>query len=117
MPKITPAEYPQIHFTISSDETTNPDAGKSWRWVKEEDGTYKWTPIADSDAVKALQEAARAQDTADAKRRVFVVTPTTPYDVVTSGRRAKVATSCAVSNPVQRAISKARLGQSIQIHR
>lgn len=79
--KITPAEYPQIHFTISSDETTNPDAGKSWRWVKEEDGTYKWTPIADSDAVKALQEAARAQDTADAKRRGFVVTPTTPYDV------------------------------------
>lgn len=79
--KITPAEYPQIHFTISSDEMTNPDAGKSWRWVKEEDGTYKWTPIADSDAVKALQEAARAQDTADAKRRVFVVTPTTPYDV------------------------------------
>lgn len=79
--KITPAEYPQIHFIISSDKTTNPDAGKSWRWVKEEDGTYKWTPIADSDAVKALQEAARAQDTADAKRRVFVVTPTTPYDV------------------------------------
>ena len=79
--KITPAEYPQIHFTISSDETTNPDAGKSWRWVKEEDGTYKWTLIADSDAVKALQEAARAQDTADAKCRVFVVTPTTPYDV------------------------------------
>ena len=79
--KITPAEYPQIHFTISRDATTNPDAGKSWRWGKEEDGTYKWTPIADSDAVKALQEAARAQDTADAKRRVFVVTPTTPYDV------------------------------------
>lgn len=79
--KITPAEYPQIHFTISSDKTTNPDAGKSWRWVKEEAGTYKWTLIADSDAVKALQEAARAQDTADAKCRVFVVTPTTPYDV------------------------------------
>ena len=79
--KITPAEYPQIHFTISSDKTTNPDAGKSWRWVKEEDGTYKWTLIADSDAVKALQEAARAQDTADAKCHVFVVTPTTPYDV------------------------------------
>lgn len=79
--KITPAEYPQIHFTISSDKTTNPDAGKSWRWVKEADGSYKWTPIADSDAVKALQEAARAQDTADAKRRVFVVTPTPPYDV------------------------------------
>lgn len=62
------------------DAGTTPDAGKSWRWVK--DGSaWKWTPIADSDAVKALQQAAKAQDTADSKRRVFVVQPTTPYDV------------------------------------
>lgn len=63
------------------DNTTTPDAGKSWRWVKGTGGTYSWTPIADSDAVKALQQAAKAQDTADQKRRVFVVTPSTPYDV------------------------------------
>lgn len=62
------------------DDSTTPDAGKSWRWVNE-DGSYKWTVIADSDAVKALQEAAKAQDTADSKRRVFTVEPTTPYDV------------------------------------
>ena len=62
-----------------NDETT-PDAGKSWRWVQE--GTsYNWTPIADSDAVKALQQAAKAQDTADQKRRVFVTTPYTPYEI------------------------------------
>ena len=62
------------------DDETTPDAGKSWRWALV-DGQYIWTPIADSDAVKALQEAAKAQDTADQKRRVFVTTPYTPYDV------------------------------------
>lgn len=62
------------------DEETTPDAGKSWRWVKNASGTYDWTPIADSDAVKALLDAAKAQDTADSKRRVFVDTPYTPYD-------------------------------------
>jgi hypothetical protein len=63
------------------DDETTPDSGKSWRWVKSEDGSYRWTVIADSDAVKALQEAAKAQDTADSKRRIFVVQPTTPYEV------------------------------------
>lgn len=62
------------------DDETTPDAGKSWRWALV-DGQYTWTPIADSDAVKALQQAARAQDTADQKRRAFVTTPYTPYDV------------------------------------
>lgn len=62
------------------DDETTPDAGKSWRWALV-DGQYIWTPIADSDAVKALQEAAKAQDIADQKRRVFVTTPYTPYDV------------------------------------
>ena len=63
------------------DDVTTPDAGKSWRWVENGAGYYDWTPIADSDAVKALQAAAQAQDTADQKRRIFVVRPTTPYDV------------------------------------
>lgn len=62
------------------DDETTPDAGKSWRWVYA-DGAYKWTPIADSDAVNALKKAAEAQDTADQKRRVFITTPYTPYDV------------------------------------
>ncbi len=62
------------------DDETTPDAGKSWRWVKD-GSSWKWTPIADSDAVKALLQAAQAQDTADNKRRIFVVEPTPPYDV------------------------------------
>lgn len=62
------------------DNETTPDAGKSWRWVKG-GSTWKWTPIADSDAVKALQQAAKAQETADGKNSNFVVQPTPPYAV------------------------------------
>ena len=42
------------------------NAGKSWRFVKN-GSTYSWTLIADSDAVKALLEASKAQATADGK--------------------------------------------------
>lgn len=53
--------------------------GYSYRFFK--DGyTWKWQLITDSDITKALQEASKAQDTADAKRRVFVSTPYPPYD-------------------------------------
>lgn len=62
---------------VSNDQT--PDAGKSWRWAYT-NGVYHWTPIADSDAVKALLAASKAQDTADNKKRVFTVQPFTPYD-------------------------------------
>ncbi|HHX58992.1 MAG TPA: hypothetical protein GX706_04500, partial [Candidatus Moranbacteria bacterium] len=53
----------------------------------EEDGfCYRWTGTAwelikDTQITKALADAAAAQDTADSKRRVFVATPTTPYDI------------------------------------
>lgn len=39
-----------------------------------------WHPIADTDATKALEMAARAQATADGKRRVFTEKPYPPYD-------------------------------------
>jgi hypothetical protein len=43
--------------------------------------TYSWSRITDTDVTKALSDAAAAQDTADSKRRIFVNTPTPPYDV------------------------------------
>ena len=43
-------------------------------------GEYGWMRITDTDVVRALADAARAQDTADSKRRVFYTTPTPPYD-------------------------------------
>lgn len=56
------------------DNETTPDAGKSWRFVKN-GSTYSWTVIADSDAVLALQKAAQAQSTADGKSTTFLVQP------------------------------------------
>lgn len=54
--------------------------GYCYRW-QVQDNTYSWSRITDVDVTKALSEAANAQDTADSKRRVFVDTPTPPYDV------------------------------------
>lgn len=61
---------------------TTPSAGKSWRWTPTdtEHTGYHWHPIADSDAVKALLEASKAQAAADSKVRTFVNEPTPPYD-------------------------------------
>ena len=57
------------------DDTTTPDAGKSWRWVKNEAEQWGWIIISDSDAVAALKKAGKAQDTADGKRKVFTQKP------------------------------------------
>ena len=43
--------------------------------------TYVWTLIEDAKAVAAYEAASNAQDTADGKRRVFVDTPYSPYDI------------------------------------
>lgn len=55
------------------------NTGYSYRWS--EDSGYKWIKIIDSAANEALAIANAAKDTADSKRRVFVVTPYPPYDV------------------------------------
>lgn len=53
--------------------------GQAYRWAKI--GTeYKWDYVEDTATVKALADAAKAQDTADQKRRVFITTPVPPYD-------------------------------------
>ena len=42
---------------------------------------FAWVEITDSAVIKALEDAAKAQDTADHKRRVFTAQPYPPYDV------------------------------------
>lgn len=56
------------------------DTGYAYRFMVQ-NGIYSWSRLADSDVTTALQNAAKAQDTADNKRRVFVTTPKPPYDV------------------------------------
>ena len=57
----------------------NIESGHSWRWLNRS-GTYLWQQIPDSDAAAALAAAQNAQDTADGKRRIFIVQPNPPYD-------------------------------------
>jgi hypothetical protein len=57
----------------------NTDTGYSYRFALE-NSVYKWILVRDEGIGKALADAAKAQDTADSKRRVFVSQPTTPYD-------------------------------------
>lgn len=43
--------------------------------------SYAWVQVDDAKAIAAYEAASKAQETADGKRRVFVATPTVPYDV------------------------------------
>lgn len=45
-----------------------------------ENDVYSWQRITDTEVSKAIADAAKAQTTADSKRRVFLSTPTVPYD-------------------------------------
>lgn len=58
----------------------NIESGCSYRYVLY-NGAYSWNIITDTNITKALSDASKALDTADSKRRVFVSTPVTPYDV------------------------------------
>ena len=53
------------------------DKNTLWRYS----GSYTWQQIQDQKAIDAYNAASKAQETADGKRRVFVATPTVPYDV------------------------------------
>ena len=53
---------------------------RSYRFFKK-DNEWTWDLVLDPEVNKALEQAQAAQDTADGKRRVFVTTPSAPYDV------------------------------------
>ena len=55
------------------------ETGYAYRFVVN-DGVYSWMKLSDSDVAEALAIANAAKDTADGKRRVFVDTPSPPYD-------------------------------------
>lgn len=79
-PKLT--NKPASEWTTSEDKAAhsgdlfyNTATKKVFRWTGS-----AWESMTDPDIQAALDAASDAQDTADNKRRVFMTTPTTPYD-------------------------------------
>lgn len=54
--------------------------GQAYRYAKI-NGEYKWDYVKDTAVVKALADAAKAQDTANVKKRIFGTEPMPPYDI------------------------------------
>lgn len=54
--------------------------GQAYRYAKI-NGEYKWDYVKDTAVVKALADAAKAQDTANVKKRIFGTEPVPPYDI------------------------------------
>ena len=90
---------------------------KGYRWIKTVNGsttTYSWSEIGDSSILKSLKAAANAQDTADGKRRVFVNTPTPPYDEgdlwVNANYTSPITQETIFDNDIARCISTRTTG-------
>lgn len=78
---------PEVHWTTDKDRQTHlgdlyydNQTGFCYRYMNQ-NGVYSWARIQDTDVTKALSDAAKAQGTANAKKRIFVAIPTPPYDV------------------------------------
>ena len=82
--------------------------GLAYRFSKNDSGNYFWNDKVDSAIAKALADAAKAQDTADGKRRVFVSQPTDAdeYDVGDLWVNANYPADASVySNEILRSVS------------
>lgn len=82
--------------------------GLAYRFSKNDNGNYFWNDKVDSAIAKALADAAKAQDTADGKRRVFVSQPTDAdeYDVGDLWVNANYPADASVySNEILRSVS------------
>lgn len=75
----TTSELKQAH---ANDTFTNTTTGGCWRWQLV-NGVWEWGIISDTATQQALRAAAKAQDTAEGRRRVFVMQPknTDAYDI------------------------------------
>ena len=85
----TTSNYPTSEWkTDEEKESHNGDlffwkqkgGGLCYRYVQI-NGEWTWYNVKDPSVQKALEDASKAQDTADGKRRNFITTPIPPYDV------------------------------------
>ena len=79
MGEVSGTTYESQHYPYSE----NLDVFTHWTMYSSGSVTrrYDWVEIRDESVLNALGQAANAQDTADGKRRNFLVQPAPPYDV------------------------------------
>lgn len=78
---------PEVNWTTDKDRQTHlgdlyydNQTGFCYRYMNQ-NGVYSWGRIKDTEVTKALSDAAKAQTTANAKKRIFITTPKPPYDI------------------------------------
>ena len=78
---------PEVNWTTDKDRQTHlgdlyydNQTGFCYRYMNQ-NGVYSWGRIQDTEVTKALADAATAQNTANAKKRIFITTPKPPYDI------------------------------------
>lgn len=78
---------PEVNWTTEKDRQTHlgdlyydNKTGFCYRYMHQ-NGVYSWARIKDTEVTKALADAANAQTTANAKKRIFITTPKPPYDI------------------------------------
>lgn len=72
--------------------------GYTYRFFQD-GATWKWQLVQDTDITQAMAAAEKAQDTADGKRRVFVVTPQPPYDIGDLWTNGEDILTCSTARP------------------
>ena len=72
--------------------------GYAYRFFQD-GATWKWQLVKDTDITQAMAAAEKAQDTADGKRRVFVVTPQPPYDIGDLWTNGEDILTCSTARP------------------
>lgn len=72
--------------------------GYAYRFFQD-GATWKWQLVQDTDITQAMEAAEKAQDTADGKRRVFVVTPQPPYDIGDLWTNGEDILTCSTARP------------------
>ena len=76
------SEWSQTEYNVHlGDLYYDKNTGYAYRFYYDsENDVYGWVKLTDSDVTQALALANSASDTADSKRRIFLVQPTPPYD-------------------------------------
>lgn len=92
-------EWPVEEYKLHMDDLYyDTSKGQAYRFTPL-NNTYMWDLIQDQDTVRALALANSAKDTADSKRRVFVVEPSPPYDNGDLWLKDQEIYVCQISKP------------------